>query len=126
MDTVFQRINKMYQVNVAKIEKEMLAYCLKGMKMIKLSNGVEISEDTVISALKKAGINVEPKHVWEAGDVAYIYGDKSPSCWRLIVLINGKLYSINQLGYKQGNGTQEYFGRSGYKFVGKQKNILKQ
>lgn len=29
--------------------------------MIKLSNGVEISEDTVVSALKKAGISVEPK-----------------------------------------------------------------
>lgn len=29
--------------------------------MIKLSNGVEISEDTVVSALKKAGIKVEPR-----------------------------------------------------------------
>jgi len=29
--------------------------------MIKLSNGVEISEDTVVSALKKCGIEVEPE-----------------------------------------------------------------
>lgn len=28
--------------------------------MIELSNGVKISEDTVVSALKKAGIKVEP------------------------------------------------------------------
>lgn len=29
--------------------------------MIKLSNGVELSEDTVVSALKKSGIKVEPE-----------------------------------------------------------------
>lgn len=33
----------------------------RGIKMIKLSNGVEISEDTVIASLKRCGIKVEPE-----------------------------------------------------------------
>lgn len=31
--------------------------------MIKLSTGVEVSEETVVNALKAAGISVELKHV---------------------------------------------------------------
>lgn len=94
--------------------------------IIKLSNGVEISEETVVNALKKAGISVEPKHVFNAGDVAKVFGNTSPGSWRLIASIDGKLYSINQLGYKQGDGTQQYFEHNGYKFVGRQQDILKQ
>lgn len=93
--------------------------------MIKLSNGVELSEDTVVSALKKAGINVEPKHIFEAGDVAYVGSMKSPYDWRLIFSFTGSLYSVNQAGYKQGDGTQGYFERNHYKYVGRQINLLK-
>lgn len=92
--------------------------------MFKLSNGVEISEETVISALKKSGICVEPKHVWAPGDVAYVDGDANyPVSWRLIISINGELKAANQLGWVQGDGSQKYFERNGYKFVGRQLRI---
>jgi hypothetical protein len=56
-----REINKLFQINFAELEIKAVAHYLRGLKMIKLSTGVEISEDTVISALKKAGISVEPK-----------------------------------------------------------------
>lgn len=126
--------NKLFQSKIDKVLLELLDYeCKKYQyfnklfrrtKMIKLSTGVEISEETVVSALKAAGINIEPKHIFAAGDVAQVFGNKSPGSWRLIVLIDSKLYSINQLGSKQGDGTQEYFGYNGYKFVGRQQDLL--
>ena len=94
--------------------------------MIKLSNGVEISEDTVVSALKKAGITVEPKHIFKAGDVAYVGHTKSPYDWRLIFRCDDrKLYSVNQAGNKQGDGSQEYFERNHYNYVGRQLTLLR-
>lgn len=93
--------------------------------MIRLSTGVELSEDTVVSALKKAGIRVEPKHVFEAGDVAYNSSIKDLYSWRLIFRCNGGLYSINQAGTKQGDGSQEYFEHNHYRYVGRQKDLLR-
>lgn len=122
---VFQRINKMYQVSVAEIEKEMLTYCLKGLKMIRLSNGVEISEATVVSALKKAGINIEPKHIFKAGDIAKTpHGD-----WRFIVRIGANLHAINRNGCELGayapEEGQEHFEKFNYKYAGRQSDLLK-
>jgi len=92
--------------------------------MIKLSTGVELSEDTVISALKKAGISVEPKHVFKAGDVAY-YGGKThlSTEWRFIVLIDGKLCAINRWGSVSSTG-QESFEACGYKYVGRLSDMI--
>lgn len=92
--------------------------------MIRLSNGVEISEDTVINALEKAGINTTPKHIFRAGDVAYIYGSRYPGDWRLIISINGKLKSTNRLGWIQGDGSQKYFENNAYKYAGRQQDLL--
>lgn len=97
------------------------------MNMIKLSTGTEVSEDTVVSALKKAGINVEPpkpKHIFQAGDVARSkYG-----YWRLIIKINGKLYAVDKYGYVMGEHSskigQEHFEEFGYKFIGKQSDLI--
>ena len=123
---VFQRINKMYQVAVAEIEREMLAYCLKGIKMIKLSTGVEVSEETVISALKKAGISVEPKHIFRAGDVA-IPGTSTD--WRFIINVGGHLRSVNKNGFEQGvyepGKGQEHFEKYNYKYVGRQSDLIR-
>jgi len=93
--------------------------------MIKLSTGVEVSESTVISALKKAGISVEPKHVFEAGDVAY-YGGRThlPSEWRFIVSVDGKLRAINRWGSEATVG-QGSFEACGYKYTGRLTNIVK-
>lgn len=91
--------------------------------MIKLSTGVEISEDTVISALKKAGISVEPKHIWCAGDVAYKNRIKIPDNWRLIVSVNGELLSVNYHGIVGAKSV--YFGLNGYQYAGKQRDLLK-
>ncbi len=88
--------------------------------MIKLSSGVELSESTVISALKKAGISVEPKHVFEVGDIATRYGE-----WRFIVKIDGKLTSVGENGYTSGSYDQKDFEYHCYKYVGRQSDILK-
>jgi len=48
-------------MNFAELEVRAIAHYLRGLKMIRLSTGVEISEDTVVSALKKCGIKVEPE-----------------------------------------------------------------
>ena len=64
--------------------------------LMKLSNGVELSEETVISALKAKGINVEPRHEFVAGDVAFISGKKSLDGWRLIIK-NGKSMRYSSL-----------------------------
>ena len=93
------------------------------MSMIKLGNGVEISEDTVVAALKKAGIETKPpesKHIFGAGDVA----KNEDGEWRFIVYVNGKLYSVDRGGYSLSEG-QKSFERWGYQFVGKLKNLLK-
>ena len=97
------------------------------MSLIRLSNGVEISEDTIVAALEKAGIETklpETKHIFEAGDVAYVDGTNKCQDWRLIVSINGKLKSVNRNGWIQGNGTQEYFKNNYYIFAGKQSDLL--
>ncbi len=123
----YQTMNKMFQVNYAELERKAMSFYFRRTKMIKLSTGVEISEDTVISALKKAGINVEPKHIFKAGDVAYA-GQESPANWRLISLINHKLYGINQNGILQGSltvGGQDHFDAFDYKYVGRQSDLLK-
>lgn len=94
--------------------------------MIKLSTGVEISEDTVISALKKAGISVEPKHVFNKGDVAYNETNNKidkPKDWRLIVGVNGKLCSVDSYGILQG-WEQKYFERNNYVYAGRQLDLL--
>ena len=96
--------------------------------MIKLSNGVEISEDTVVSALKKAGISVEPKpkHIFQAGDVAYLGGYKELGCLRFIVKLNGKLHSLYRNGYcASGDVNQDYFERYNYRYAGRLEDFLK-
>jgi hypothetical protein len=94
--------------------------------MIKLSNGVELSEDTVVSALKKAGISVEPKHVFSPGDIAYHSGNTTtPNCWRLITKIGGKLIAIGLNGLPSGSYNQKDFEYHGYKYVGKIWDLVK-
>lgn len=94
--------------------------------MIKLSSGVELSEDTVVAALKKAGISVEPKHVFEAGDVAYFDGVETDPNWRLIANVGGTLYAINKNGENaSGHANQSYFETWNYKYVGRQEDLLK-
>ena len=90
--------------------------------MIYLSNGVEVSEDTIVSALKKAGINVEPKHVFEAGDV--VESGNFSNRKRIILQIDGMLKSYNLDGFPQSTGQQQ-FEANGYKFIGKLKDLLK-
>ena len=100
------------------------------MSMIKLSNGVELSEDTVVAALKKAGIETnppKPKHIFEAGDVAYYKGIPRPFNWRLIIIVNDKLKSVDRTGYVYNfsEDSQEHFERYGYEFIGKLEDLLK-
>jgi len=92
--------------------------------MIKLSNGVELSEDTVVSALKKSGIKVEPEHIFRHGEIVENrYGDK-----RILVRVNGKLQSIDKNGYCMGdeqNGIdQKHCQDYGYKCIGKLKDMI--
>jgi len=100
------------------------------MSMIKLSSGVEISEQTVLSALQSAGIEVKPKHIFESGDVAYYGGRESKDDWRFMVRINGKLYSVNLGGAEAAlfnhnlNHSQKYFERNNYKFAGKLRDLI--
>ena len=84
--------------------------------MIRLSNGVEISEDTVVAALKKAGISVEPKHVFKAGDVA----EPSWGGRRIIVRINNTLHAVNLNGLRCSSLVQ----KSGYKYIGKLSDMM--
>ena len=56
-----QTLSLWLQINFAEFEIRVIADYLRGLKMIKLSNGVEISEDTVVASLKKCGIKVEPE-----------------------------------------------------------------
>lgn len=107
-------LNWMLQVNYADFERKIMVNYLRELKMITLSNGVEISEDTVVSALKKAGINVEPKHIFKTGDVA----ESEYGGWRLIVKIDSELVSIDESGYEQSKN-QAQFEDNGYKYVGK-------
>jgi len=87
--------------------------------MFKLSNGVMISEDTIVAALEKAGIETKPKHVFKAGDVAMSYGN-----WRFIVHVEGKLHSVNKRGVKCSIG-QDEFEYYNYQYVGKLEDLLK-
>jgi len=100
--------------------------------MIKLSNGVELSEETVISALetiivalKKTRIEVnppEPGHEFRPGDVAYFNGRETPSCWRFIT---DGLKSVSSDGFINGEGTQEYFHKNNYKYAGRMTDLIK-
>lgn len=96
------------------------------LKMIKLSTGVEISENTVINALQKAGISVElPKHIFQAGDVAKANGE-----WRFIVKFEDVLYSVDKYGNQLRGITtksgQDHFVTYNYKYVGRQSDLLKE
>ena len=62
--------------------------------MIKLSNGVEISEQTIVNALKKAGIDVKPKKTdGQMYPIATVYSD------RLILNLPDKYLSDKYKGY---------------------------
>jgi hypothetical protein len=64
--------------------------------MIKLSNGVEISEDTVVNALRKAGIRTEPIPPKTEADnypIATVYRD------RLILNLPDKYLSSEYKGH---------------------------
>lgn len=93
--------------------------------MIKLSNGVEISEDTVVSALKKAGISVEPKpkkHVFEAGDVVEPPWKEK----RIIIKVGGDLRAFGLDGRQrasQYSGIKNFDGCN-YKYVCKLSDIV--
>ncbi len=96
------------------------------MSLIKLSNGVEISEETVVAALEKAGIEAhlpepkKPKHIFEAGDVAKNeYGEI-----RIIIKKNWKVYSFGLAGEYQ-NTNQCGFERLGYQYIGRLEDLLK-
>lgn len=91
--------------------------------MIKLSNGVEVSEDAVVSALNKAGINVEPpkpKYIFKAGDVARNENNET----RIIVRVNGALKSFSKHGTSISDGQQD-FERFDYKYVGRISDFIK-
>lgn len=90
--------------------------------MIKLSNGVEVSEDTVVSALKKAGISVEPKHVFEAGDVAI--SDTYDEVRIIVKGGDGTLNAVNINGYWMSRG-QSSFESFNYRYIGKLIDLLK-
>lgn len=96
--------------------------------MIKLSTGIEISEDTIISALKKAGISVEPKHVFSRGDIAYAHNGvkygKNKSDWRFIVQLDGKLHGFDRWGNYSGSCGQVQFESNNYEYAGKQVDLL--
>lgn len=96
--------------------------------MIKLSNGVELSENTIVAALEKAGINVEPvkpKHIFKPGDVA-----KRDNLWRLIISFKGTLYAVDKYGTVQGVNNldseqgQAHFEKYDYKYIGRQSDLL--
>jgi len=69
------------------------------MSLIKLSNGVEISEETVVAALEKAGIETKPKEP-VFGDIVTVSGYAT----RRIILYDksGKLVGIGRNGNKMG------------------------
>ena len=50
------------------------------MSMIKLSNGVELSEDTVVAALKKAGIETNPPEP-KFGDIVTFHKNGDRRIW---------------------------------------------
>lgn len=87
--------------------------------MIRLSNGVEISEDTVISALKKAGISVEPKpkkHIFKAGDVV----EPSWGGRRVIVDVYGVLHAVDKNGSRSSSTVQS----CNYQYVGRLSDMI--
>jgi len=92
------------------------------MSLIKLSNGVEISEETVVAALEKAGIETKPKpkHIFKAGDVARNeYGEL-----RIIIKRSGEICSFGLVGEYQNTG-QDGFERLNYEYIGRLKDLLK-
>lgn len=93
------------------------------MSLIKLSNGIEISEDTIMSALKKVGIGTnlpEPtKYIFRAGDIAKNKHGK----WRLIVSVGGILLSVDEDGRELLTSGQEKFEHYGYQFIGRLKDL---
>lgn len=74
------------------------------MSMIKLSTGVEISEDTIISALKKAGINTEPPEPKFGDFVKYRGGDVR--IW--LYDRTGKLCAFDNIGRIVGSHSYDY------------------
>ena len=93
--------------------------------MIRLSNGVELSEDTVISALKKAGISVEPKHVFKAGDVAKT--NWSGDTERIIINTHGgNLIAVDTHGNQRGSDKDGdgRFRDCRYEYVGRLSDML--
>ena len=92
--------------------------------MIKLSNGVELSESTVISALKKAGINVEPKHIFRAGDVVNC-GCYHKSKRIIIRQSDGKLIAIDEDGtQRDGNDGVNNFSNCNYTYIGRLSDMM--
>lgn len=97
------------------------------MSLIKLSNGVEISEDTIVAALQKAGIETnlsEPQHIFEAGDVAKKLNSIFHNNWRFIVRFREELHSFDSKGLYMSTG-QDRFELENYKFIGRQSDLLK-
>ena len=95
------------------------------MSMIKLSTGVELSEDTVVSALKKVGINVEPEHIFKAGDVAETKWSEDTE--RIIVhTYDGNLIAVDTDGHQRGNDKDNdgRFRDCHYKYIGRLSDML--
>lgn len=93
--------------------------------MIELSNGVEISEDTVVSALKKAGISVEPKHVFRAGDVVKTNWELDSK--RIIIHVyGGNLIAVDIHGSQHGSDADSdgKFRGCHYEYVGKLSDMI--
>ena len=92
------------------------------MSLIKLpSSGVEISEDTILSLMRNAGIKTEPpKHIFKKGDVA----KTTFGTWRIIISYNGLLYSVDENGDVLVRG-QDKFEEIGYEYVGRLKEMVK-
>ena len=68
------------------------------MSLIKLSNGVELSEDTVVAALKKAGIETNPPESKFGDIVTFRNGDR-----RIWLYDNkGKLGAFDRYGTQCG------------------------
>lgn len=91
----------------------------RGQSMITLSNGVEISEDTIVSALKKAGIAVEPKHIFAAGDVA-----RGRCGVRIIASGSSGLLTSYDLDGATWSTGQKSFEDNSYKYLGKLRDMI--
>lgn len=86
-------------------------------------DGVELSEDTVRNALKKAGISLEKKHEWKAGDMAFLDGD-----FRLIGCTNYRWFSLCQNGNTRTHNkpNTNHFDNFEYKYIGRFEDMVKE